>query len=110
MNGKVFGIGYSQTGTTSFYAALARPGYRSGAFRHRQRIGLKRWVPADFTPNYLTDFDAVTDLPIGRYFRELDARYPGSTADDEQPCSRTSASSRSTQCVLRRSETAEIHR
>lgn len=78
MTKKVFGIGLSKTGTTSLYAALARLGYRSGTFRHMQRLGLEQWVQGDFTTDYLQDFDAVTDLPVGCYFRELDARYPDS--------------------------------
>jgi hypothetical protein len=78
MIGKVFGIGLSKTGTTSLYAALAELGYRSGTFRHSQRLGLERWVEGDFGPDYLAEFDAMTDLPIGCFFRELDLRYPGS--------------------------------
>ena len=78
MQGKVFGIGLSKTGTTSLYAALAQLGFRSGTFRHSQRLGLERWIEGDFTPDYLIEFDAMTDLPIGCFFRELDARYPGS--------------------------------
>ncbi len=78
MSGKVFGIGLSKTGTTSLYAALATLGYRSGTFRHMQRLGLAEWVQGDFSHDYLEQFDAVTDLPIGCYFRELDARYPDS--------------------------------
>lgn len=76
--GKVFGIGLSKTGTTSLYAALERLGYRTATFGHMRRLGLDAWFAGDFSRDYLATFNAVTDLPIGTYFRELDARYPGS--------------------------------
>ncbi|MCB1381796.1 MAG: hypothetical protein KDJ73_02465 [Notoacmeibacter sp.] len=76
--GKIFGIGLSKTGTTSLYAALEMMGYRAGTFRHMRKAGLGDWMAGDFTRDYLGGFDAVTDLPIGTWFRELDALYPGS--------------------------------
>ena len=75
---KIFGVGLSKTGTTSLYAALTILGYRAGTFRDMRKIKLTEWVKGDFSHDYLMDFDAVTDLPISFYFRELDARYPGS--------------------------------
>ncbi len=78
MTGKIIGVGLSKTGTTSLYAALARLGYRSGTFRHQQRLGLERWLQGDFETDYLADYDAITDLPISCFYRELDERYPGS--------------------------------
>lgn len=75
---KVFGIGLSKTGTTSLYAALLMLGYRTATFRHMRYLGLSDWISGDFGQDYLSTFDAVTDLPIATYFRELDARYPGS--------------------------------
>ena len=76
--GKVFGIGLSKTGTTSLYAALQMLGYRTATFRHMRQLGLDDWLAGDFTRDYFAGHDAVTDLPVGTYFRELDARYPGS--------------------------------
>ena len=75
---KVFGIGLSKTGTTSLHAALEILGYRAGTFRHMRDLGLDHWFRGDFSPNYLKDLDAVTDLPVATWFRELDIRYPGS--------------------------------
>lgn len=76
--GKVFGIGLSKTGTTSLYAALHVLGYRAGTYRHLHDLGLDDWFAGDFRHDYLERFDALTDLPIGCFFRELDERYPGS--------------------------------
>jgi len=75
---KIFGIGLSKTGTTSLYVALHQLGYRSGTYHHLKGLKLKRWFKGDFTKDYLTDYDALTDLPIGTYFADLDRRYPGS--------------------------------
>ena len=75
---KVFGIGLSKTGTTSLYKALEILGFRSATFRHTKKLGLKKWLEGDFSVDYLNNFDAVTDLPIGTYFRELDVAFPNS--------------------------------
>jgi hypothetical protein len=75
---KILGIGLSKTGTTSLFAALHRLGYRSATNRHLQRVGLAGWFVGDFSPDYLAEWDAITDLPIGTYFHDLDRRYPGS--------------------------------
>lgn len=75
---KIFGIGLSKTGTTSLFAALNMLGYRSGTYRHLQRRGLSKWFQGDFSYDYISDFDAVTDLPIGSFYTALDDRYPGS--------------------------------
>lgn len=77
-DGKVFGIGLSKTGTTSLYAALHMLGYRSITWGHLARMGIEDWMNGDFTTDHLAEVDAASDLPIGAFFRELDARYPGS--------------------------------
>lgn len=76
--GKVFGIGLSKTGTTSLYAALHRLGYRAGTYRHLRTLGLEDWFRGDFRRDRLRDYDAVTDLPVGAFFPQLDRRYPSS--------------------------------
>ncbi|MCB1418177.1 MAG: hypothetical protein KDJ74_03905 [Notoacmeibacter sp.] len=76
--GKIFGIGLSKTGTTSLYTALEMMGYRAGTFRHMRKLGLSGWMAGDFSKDHFIGLDAVTDLPVGTWFRELDARYPGS--------------------------------
>jgi hypothetical protein len=75
---KVFGIGLSKTGTTSLFAALHMLGYRAGTYRHLRRRELSKWFKGDFSYDYISDFDAVTDLPIGAFYPALDDRYPGS--------------------------------
>lgn len=78
MRQKVFGIGLSKTGTTSLYVALHALGYRAGTYGHLNNLGLDNWFYNDFRHDYLKEFDALTDLPIGCFFKELDERYPGS--------------------------------
>ena len=75
-DGKIFGIGLSKTGTTSLYEALDLLGYRWATFRHMNERGLTSWFRGEFAPDLLHDFDAVTDLPIGAFYLQLDARYP----------------------------------
>jgi Sulfotransferase domain len=75
---KIFGIGLSKTGTTSLFAALHRLGYRAATYRHMQRSGVPGWFAGDFSQDYLAEWQAVTDLPVGTYFHDLDRRYPGS--------------------------------
>jgi Sulfotransferase domain len=74
----IFGIGLPKTGTTSLYAALNYLGFEVITWRHMRELGLAAWRQGDFSPDYLDGFDGATDLPVGTYFRELDARYPGS--------------------------------
>lgn len=76
--GEIFGIGLSKTGTTSLYAALGILGFRSGTYRHMKALGLEDWFKGDFSTDYLGDYDAVTDLPIGSFYPQLFHRYPGS--------------------------------
>lgn len=73
---KVFVIGLSKTGTTSLHAALERLGYRS---IHNPEAMLRvdgeaLAVVTDFARSY----DALSDLPIAAFYRELDAAFPGS--------------------------------
>jgi hypothetical protein len=75
---KIFGIGLSKTGTTSLFAALDMLGFRTITYRHLLRLGLEDWRSGLFSADYLEGVEAATDLPIGTYFRELDALYPGS--------------------------------
>jgi len=75
---KIFGIGLSKTGTTSLHLALHLLGYRSGTYHHLKRLKLKGWFKGNFEDDYLEDYDALTDLPIGTYFADLDRRYAGS--------------------------------
>lgn len=73
---KVFGIGLSRTGTASLTEALRVLGYHSVHFPlailKRGRGGLELDARA------AARFDALTDTPVARMYRELDAAFPGS--------------------------------
>lgn len=103
---KVFGIGLSRTGTSSLNEALEILGYRSVHFpiimentsleatakyrlnKWAKELGAKNPLSEDFTSgtgNSLsfkrpkeTDFDAMTDLSVARFYRELDESFPNS--------------------------------
>ena len=75
-NSKIFGIGLSKTGTTSLANALQILGYRV-----RDNMGVTRYAKHDLASvdlGVIDAFDALTDTPIPSFYRELDARYPGS--------------------------------
>jgi hypothetical protein len=76
MREKVFGIGLSRTGTTSLTEALRILGYKAVhcplsivAFNGK---GLK------LSTDIVRQFDAFTDSPVARMYRELDQTFPGS--------------------------------
>jgi hypothetical protein len=76
MHAKVFGIGLSRTGTTSLTEALRTLGYRAVhcplslvAFNGS---GLK------LNKRVVARYDAFTDTPVARVYKELDAEFPGS--------------------------------
>lgn len=103
---KVFGIGLSRTGTSSLNEALEFLGYRSIHFplimkntsakaklKYRinkwlKELGFKKPLFTDFplkTDNSLAfkvpdskSFDALTDIPVARFYKELDQQFPGS--------------------------------
>jgi hypothetical protein len=114
--GKIFGIGLSRTGTSSLNEALEILGYRSIHFpkimansslhaklnyrlsKWGKELGASKPLFPDFTHNTKNelvfkqpseaDFDALTDLPTARFYRELDAAFPNSkfilTVRDEE--------------------------
>ncbi len=61
---KIFGIGLSRTGTTSLTIALTMLGYNSKHFP-------TDWEDAE-------KYDALTDTPVTRAYKELDVKYPSS--------------------------------
>lgn len=73
---RVFCIGLSKTGTTSLTAALKMLGYHAKHFPIRMirysdgRLSFDRSIAARY--------DALSDLPIARFYRELDEAFPGS--------------------------------
>ena len=99
---KIFGIGLSKTATTSLSAALNILGYRCFDFPHfiminssckvyyRHKINKKLWFNffKDLTKNTdnrlilnterIEEFDAFTDTPVVRFYKQLDKLYPDS--------------------------------
>jgi len=71
---RVFGIGLSRTGTSSLNAGLCALGWRARHFPSlRLLIGRLNIRLREFRR-----YDAMTDLPVALFFRELDRRFPGS--------------------------------
>jgi 3'-phosphoadenosine 5'-phosphosulfate (PAPS) 3'-phosphatase len=74
--GKIFGIGLSKTGTSSLARALELLGYRT-----KDYPGIDRYIRGDLSSVDLfviESNDAITDTPVPSFYRELDAKYPGS--------------------------------
>jgi hypothetical protein len=71
---RVFGIGPSRTGTTSLCVALETLGYRPSHFPKLSFFfGRLRIHPREFELH-----DAMCDLPVAHFYKQLDARFPGS--------------------------------
>lgn len=81
--GKIFGLGLSRSGTTSLNGALEILGYSALHFpdvRFRYgRIGLL-WGNRELRLSGRVDrrYDALSDITILPFYRELDVTYPGS--------------------------------
>ncbi len=76
VQGKIFGIGLSKTGTSSLAQALQRLGYRT-----KDCMGARSYVRGDLSSidmDTVLAHDALTDTPIPSFYRDLDARFPGS--------------------------------
>lgn len=71
---KVFGIGLSKTATTSLSSALEMLGYRTKHFPIRMmkyESGKLR-----IRPQYAEKYDAMTDIPIARFYKQLHRHFP----------------------------------
>ncbi len=73
---RVFCIGLSKTGTTSLTAALKTLGYRAKHFPIRM-IRYRDGV-LSYDRSIAARYDALSDLPIARFYRDLDRAFPGS--------------------------------
>ena len=71
---KVFVVGLSKTGTTSLHAALEKLGLHS-IHNPEAMLSIEKGELA-FSPALAERYDALSDLPIAAYFRELDRAYP----------------------------------
>ena len=76
MRQKVFGIGISRTGTTSLTEALRILGYR--AVHCPLSIVKFNGHGLQLSTSVVERYDAFTDSPVARMYRELDSAYPGS--------------------------------
>lgn len=74
---KVFGIGFSRTGTYSLNKALNMLGYEVIHYPAdpKTRAELSR---GDYRLSVLEHYDGITELTAAPFFKELDRLYPGS--------------------------------
>jgi hypothetical protein len=72
---KVFGIGLSKTGTTSLHEALKLLGYRSEHYPIEMLTLNAGKLGINF--HQVMEWDALTDTPIARFYKELDLAFPG---------------------------------
>ena len=78
---KVFYLGFHKTGTSSVGDLLGQLGYRvCGPHRTRDETLVQSLASGDLTPLQpaLANHDAFQDNPWPLFFREWDARFPGS--------------------------------
>lgn len=75
--GKVFGLGLCKTGTTSLCVALNALGIKAIHYPC-DRQTYDELTAGNFELSILREYQAVVDIPVAPYFRELDDRYPGS--------------------------------
>ncbi|HEY2989803.1 MAG TPA: sulfotransferase [Candidatus Binatia bacterium] len=71
MDGKIFGVGLSKTGTTSLHHAFKALGFSSTHFPK---------IPQAFAGRFrcVDDYDAASDISVVPYYPQFDAVYPGS--------------------------------
>ena len=77
MNGKVIGVGFQKTGTSSLREALKILGYRVKDTSARPLIPI---LKGDYEKvlRMISDYDALEDTPWYMIYKELDERIPGS--------------------------------
>lgn len=73
---KVFCVGLSKTATTSLTKALQILGYKANHFPIRLLKYDKEGLGLDFSG--ADKYDALSDLPIARFYKELDRTFPES--------------------------------
>lgn len=74
---KIFGIGANRTGTQSLTIALWTLGYKTSHWIHHKEM-MKNIKNKNYRFSFLEEYDAATDLPIPKIFKELDETYPKS--------------------------------
>lgn len=73
---KIFGIGLSKTGTTSLTKALEILGYE--AIHNPSYLLNIDGGTLSLDYNEVDRYDALTDIQMAKFYKELDSRYPGS--------------------------------
>ena len=73
---KVFGVGLSKTGTTSLHSALEQLGLRS--LHNPESMLSLDGEELRFSTALAAQYDALSDLPVAAFYRELDRSFPGS--------------------------------
>jgi len=77
MSGKIFGLGLSRTGTRSLTVALRLLGYNAVHFPEENETFF--WLMNGiFDIPEINEHDAITDVQVVRFFKNLDVQYPGS--------------------------------
>lgn len=76
----MFGIGLPKTGTTSLIKALNMIGLRIGFYYKNYPINIFKVENGKcvLCPNALKNVDALADLPVTFFYKELDKLFPGS--------------------------------
>lgn len=74
---KVFGLGLSRTGTTSLNKALNLLGIRS-VHGPSDSVTQREIMDGKVKLSILEEYDAITDIPMALYYKDLDIVYPGS--------------------------------
>ena len=77
MTRKIFGVGFSKTGTSSLAKALSMLGYRTthNPTDDETTVAL---LSGNLDCGAIRDHDAICDIMFCRHYRELDRLYPGS--------------------------------
>lgn len=78
MSKKVFLIGASKTGTTSICKALSILEYKTIHYMDPINYIEDLLTKEDYDWGWVKDWDAVGDIPIPKYFKELDRLFPNS--------------------------------
>jgi hypothetical protein len=71
MNGKIFALGLSKTGTSSLHEAFKQLGFESKHYPRYPELFAGKF-------DWLDKYDAVSDIPIAPFYPQLDEAYPGS--------------------------------
>ena len=76
---KIYCIGLNKTGTTSLHQAFGILGLKSMHDSYKAGALIEAAIQGNLKlMHYMEDYDAFSDYPFFRYYKELDLEYPGS--------------------------------